>query len=89
MQIVQATISDSRKIRCIDRLGAKGQAVYEDDIRDIYADTDGSTVKNTLDNGINVQCPTTMSTVFDAEDNYIDKVVCDAMDFSKLRIACE
>ena len=44
MQILQ-TVSEARKIRCIDRLSAKGKAVDEDDIRDKYADTDESMVK--------------------------------------------
>ena len=54
MQIVQATISDSRKIRCIDRLRAEGKAVYEDEIRYKTAVTD-ELVKDILDNGITVQ----------------------------------
>ena len=98
MQILQAMsesrkrMSESRKRRCIDRLRAKGKAVYEDGIRDKYVDLDESMMKkkNILVNGINVQCPVVgQSTAFDDEQNYIDKVVCDAMHFSKLRIADE
>ena len=63
MQILPA-VSETRKKRCIDGLGAEGKTVYEDDIKDKYADADESMVKNTLDNGINVQCPTGLTRVW-------------------------